>query len=223
MADKPHRLVVLPLVASFALAACAGATPGGSAAPSATPTTPAASVAPTAGGGPVSPDPSAGASGTPSAVPSTAVVLTQAWATATLTDVDTGATFRIADLVASGKVVFVETMAIWCTKCRAQQADAMTALASLDRSKVTWIGVDVELSESADALAEYEDHYGYDFDYVLADADLARALAAEFGDGILAPPTTPIFVVGTDGRVTLTESGHKSVERILELAAAHGA
>lgn len=158
-----------------------------------------------------------GASGTVGAT------LTQAWATRTLTDVETGTTFRIADLVASGRVVFIETMAIWCTKCRAQQADALTALASLDRSRVVWVTIDVELSESAQALVEYEDHFGFDFEYVLADADLARELAADFGDGVLAPPSTPIIVVGTDGTVTLTEFGHKSVERILELAAAHGA
>jgi hypothetical protein len=55
------------------------------------------------------------------AAPSTAVTSTgstatpkldQAWATAILTDVATGRTFRIADFVAADKVVFVETMAI---------------------------------------------------------------------------------------------------------------
>jgi thiol-disulfide isomerase/thioredoxin len=187
-----------------AAAPSSGVTPG----PTATPSTSTASIEPDS-------------SSEPSAV--AGVVLEQAWATATLTDVETGATFRIADLVASGRTVFVEPMAIWCTKCRAQQADAMTALASLDRSRVSWIAIDVESSETAPALAEYEDHFGFDFDYALADADLARALAADFGDRVLSPTSTPIVVIGPDGTVTLTEFGHKSVERILELAAAHGA
>ena len=57
-----------------------------------------------------------------------AVVLAQPWATAPLTDVATGETFRIADL--AGKVVIVETMAIWCSNCRAQQGDVQAALGS---------------------------------------------------------------------------------------------
>lgn len=217
MTGSIRRRTALSLAIIVLMAACGGATPGGSGSPSIAPSVPAT------GGAPVSPEPSAGGSPAASVVPSVGVTLTQTWATAVLTDVETGAMFRIADLVAAGRVVFVETMAIWCTKCRAQQADAMTALASLDRSRVSWIVVDVELSESAEALVEYEDHYGYGFDYVLADVTLARALAADFGDGVLSPPSTPIVVIGTDGTVALTESGHKSVERILELAAAHGA
>ena len=32
-----------------------------------------------------------------------------------------------------------------------------------------------------------------------------------------------MLIVGTDGAVTLTEFGHKSVDEIVDLAAAHGA
>lgn len=151
------------------------------------------------------------------------MVLTQAWATAELTDVRNGTTFRIADLVASDKVVFIETMAIWCSNCRAQQRDAVKALAGLDPDRVVWIGIDVEASESASDLADYSRSLGFDWPYVIGDQAFLRALAAEFGDQVLSPPATPIAVIGTDGTVTLTEFGHKSVDRITELAATHGA
>jgi thiol-disulfide isomerase/thioredoxin len=160
----------------------------------------------------------------PSAEPSAVgVVVDRAWATAELVDVSTGQSFRITDLVAQGKVVFVEPMAIWCTKCRAQQADAMTALAQLDRSKVVWLGLDVEPSESAEALADYGPRWGFDHTYAIAGTDVSRALVDDFGPTVISPPSTPIVVVGTDGTVTLTDYGHKSVEQLVALAAEHGA
>ena len=188
-----------------------------------------------AGGGPqtslsptLTPSSSAGSSDGPGASPTaagsgTGVVMTQVWATAELTDVRNGTTFRIADLVASNKVVFIETMAIWCSNCRTQQRDVVKALAGLDPDRVVWIGIDVEASESASDLADYSRSLGFDWPYVIGDQAFLRALAAEFGDQVLSPPATPIAVIGTDGTVTLTEFGHKSVDRITELAAAHGA
>jgi len=167
--------------------------------------------------------PSVGAPTEPAASPTDGVVLVQAWATAELTDVRNGERFRIADLVADGRVVFLETMAIWCTNCRRQQGDVVVALSKLDPARVTWIGVDVDASESAEALADYSRTLGFDWPFVVAGPDLARALAAEFGDQVLSPPSTPIVVIGTDGRVTLTEFGHKSIDRIVQLAREYGA
>ncbi len=174
----------------------------------------------------VAPTPTAPGSDAPSepaSSPTEGVRLTQAWATAELTDVRNGDRFRIADLVADGRVVFIETMAIWCTNCRRQQGDVVVALSKLDPARVTWIGLDVDASESADALADYSRTLGFDWPFVVAGNDLARALASEFGDAVLSPPSTPIIVVGTNGAVTLTEFGHKSVDRIVQLAGEHGA
>ncbi|MBF8289324.1 MAG: hypothetical protein HW391_292 [Chloroflexi bacterium] len=210
-------LAVLVAFVACSGPAGAGATPVPTRDPSA-PTAPT-STEPSAGS-----SPGAGASptvGPPDATPG--VVLTQAWATAELTDVRNGQTFRIADLVADGRVVFIEPMAIWCKNCRSQQRDAVKALALLDPARVTWIGIDVESSESAQDLAAYSASNGFDWPFAVASTVVARALANDFGNQVLSPPSTPILVVGPDGTVTLTEFGHKSVDRILELAAAHGA
>ena len=208
---RPVSMVTVAVVLVLVVAACSSVGGG-----------PQASISPT--GVPSS----AGASDSPGASPTaagpgTGVVMTQAWATAELTDVRNGTEFRIADLVASDKVVFIETMAIWCSNCRAQQRDVVKALAGLDPDRVVWIGIDVEASESAADLADYSRSLGFDWPYVIGDQAFLRALAAEFGDQVLSPPATPIAVIGTDGTVTLTEFGHKSVERITELAATHGA
>jgi thiol-disulfide isomerase/thioredoxin len=153
--------------------------------------------------------------------PAPVVVLDQAWATAELVDVSTGDAFRIADH--AGKVIVIETMAIWCTNCRAQQGDVMTALERLPADSVVYVVLDTDPSENAASLARYKDRNGFVGLYAIADRPVARALAQEFGDLVLNPPSTPIIIVGTDGRVTLTGYGHKSVDDLVSLAQAHGA
>ena len=147
--------------------------------------------------------------------------LTQGWATATLTDVASGERFRIADL--AGKVVVIEPMAIWCSNCRAQQRAVQEALAQLPAGQVVYVVLDVDPNEDAANLADYRVANDFEGRYVIAGVDVARALAADFGDQILNPPSTPMVIVGTDGTVTRTEFGHKSVDEIVDLAMAHGA
>lgn len=206
----------LLLAALFVVAACtpAGAQPSGTPADPATPPPAGASSDPSA--------PGPGATDAPSS-PGSSNRMTQSWAVAALIDVTTGETISIADLAAAGQVVFVEPMAIWCTNCRRQQADALTALGQLDRSKVTWLSLDIELSETAEALAEYSRRQGFDFRFAVASKEIATALASEFGDLVLSPPSTPIIVIGPDGSVELTGFGHKSVDEIIALATARGA
>ena len=183
-------------------------------------------VAPTSSA-PTSADQSPAATSAPSAAPSAAatpvgVSFDQPWAVATLTDVSTGSQFRIADLAAPGKVVFVETMAIWCANCRVQQTEAAAALGQLDPERVEWVVLDVESSESADALARYRDQHGFPFRYAISDAALSRSLAMHFGDVVLSPPSVNIIVLGTDGRVTHL-LGHHSAADLVTIAQEHGA
>jgi len=140
---------------------------------------------------------------------------------APLTDVTTGEQFRIADLAASGKVVFVETMAIWCSNCRAQQVAATAAFQELDPARVDWVVIDVETAETADALARYRDQNGFPFRYAVADTALSRALADQFGDVVLSPPTVNVIILGTDGRITHLR-GHHSAAELVALAHEHG-
>ena len=213
---------IVPQIAMLmVVAACSGpaapppvATPEPAATSAASSTTPSPVLAPT----------SAPTAGGPAAVPSNAapaVVLAQAWATAPLVDVSTGETFRIADH--AGKVIFIESMAIWCSNCRAQQGDVMAALGRLPADSVVYVVVDVDPNEDGASLAAYREQHGFDGRYAIAGNDVGRALAADFGDQFLNPPSTPIAIVGTDGQVTLTEYGHKSPDEIVALAEAHGA
>lgn len=208
----------LMIAVVVAVAACAG--PVGSRPE--TPVEPARSAAPTFGGAPTpsaSQAPALGASEPSGADP--VGVLGQAWAVAPLVDVATGETFRIADH--AGKVVIVETMAIWCTNCRTQQTNVEAALGRLPAGRVVYLILDVDPNESTESLAQYREHNGFHGRYAVAGKDVARALAADFGDQFLNPPSTPILVVSTDGTVTRTDFGQKSADDIVALARAAGA
>jgi thiol-disulfide isomerase/thioredoxin len=233
MTDRRRRLasLALALAALTVVAACtasSGGTSGASQQPAAAsiPPTPARAASQTPGRT-ASPTPAASAAAvTPGSSPVAAatapgVVLTQAWATAPLVDVSTGETFRIADY--AGKVVILETMAIWCSSCRAQQGDVQAALARLPADKVVFVVLDTDKSENAASLAAYRTKNGFEGRYAIAGNEVARALAADFGDQFLNPPVTPMLVIGTDGTVTRTDFGHKSTDQIVALAEANGA
>jgi hypothetical protein len=144
-----------------------------------------------------------------------------AWAQAELTDVATGERFRIADL--AGRVVILEPMAIWCSKCFAQQGEVYSALEELKPERVAYVLLDVDPNETGPALADYRSRNGFTGTYAIAGLETARALAADFGDQVLNPPSTPMILIGTDGRVTFTEFGHKSSAVVADLAREHGA
>ncbi len=162
--------------------------------------------------------PSAASAGT---VVPPAPILDQPWASAELTDVATGETFRLADH--AGKVIIIETMAIWCPTCLRQGREVDAALARLDRTKVKYVALDVDLHEDAADLARYQDEYDFDGTYAVAGIPVARALAEEFGANMLNPPLTPIVIVGTDGLATLTDYGVKSADELVALVTGAGA
>lgn len=145
----------------------------------------------------------------------------QPWALAPLTDVSTGEQFRIADLAAAGKVVFVEPMAIWCSNCRAQQVAAVAAFEELGPATVEWVAIDIETAETAEALVRYREQNGFPFRYVIADSALSRALVDQFGDVVLSPPSVNVIILGTDGRITHLLGHHDSAD-LVALAIDHG-
>jgi thiol-disulfide isomerase/thioredoxin len=216
----PDRRLSLLLPLALALAACSS----GGGAGVATDAPPAATTQAPSEESAAVPSDGATASTAPSeATPTSpaAPVLDQPWATAELVDVETGSTFRIADL--AGRTIILETMAIWCANCLAQQGHAYEALAELDPERVAYVLIDVDPSETGEALKAYRDSHGFTGTYAVATAEVARALAAEFGDQVLNPPATPMILIGSDGTVTLTDFGQKSPAEIVALAQAHGA
>ena len=137
------------------------------------------------------------------------------WRTAIMRDVVSGAEFRIDDL--RGQVVVIETMAIWCTSCRAQQREARTALASFDSSNVFYLSLDVDPNEREDELAAYSAQQEFDWHFAVASPDVSRSLAEQFGDRVLSPPSVPIIVLGPDGSLVTNHFGHLSADELAGL------
>lgn len=220
MSNRTRHAASLALVAAL-VAACGGpvATPStGPSEPSSVPHSGApGEVGPSA---PSSQSPASRAPATPEPTGS-APSIDAAWAETELTDVATGKTFRIADL--AGRVLIVETMAIWCVNCLAQQREVYAALDELDPERVAYILLDVDPNETGPALAEYRSRNGFTGTYAIAGRETARALAADFGDQVLNPPNTPMILIGADGRITLTDYGHKAAGTVVQLARDHGA
>lgn len=185
------------------LAACAAPSSDGSATTSdppasdRTPSSATASEAPPAASG--FPE----ASDEPGEPTSTPVAFDDALLAIELRDVRGGETFTLGELAADAPVI-VETMAIWCTNCRQQMHQVTAAHALADFHSVS---IDVEPSEIAEDLVAYADREGFDWPFVLADAELATALRDRFGTEVLFPPGMPKLLIGTDGSVELLPLG----------------
>ncbi|HJT63954.1 MAG TPA: hypothetical protein VJ839_04210 [Candidatus Limnocylindria bacterium] len=133
-----------------------------------------------------------------------------------LVDVTSTTTFTLGALAAEGPVL-LETMAIWCVNCRAQQHEVVAAHDLVDFHSVS---LDVDPNERAEDLAEYSAAMGFDWRFAVATADLAAALRDRFGPAVLNPPSTPMILLLPDGTVRALEfRGHSADELAAEISA----
>ncbi len=144
-----------------------------------------------------------------------------AWQQLSLTDARTGETFTLADF--SGKTVFVEPMATWCTNCRRQLGNVRDARAQLNDEDVVFIGLSLETNISDAELAQYQSDQGYDWTFAVMSPEILQQLADAFGRSITSAPSTPHFVIRPDGSTTELVTGIESADQILQqIQAARG-
>ena len=141
------------------------------------------------------------------------------WRTTPVTDVRTGETFAIADL--KGKLVVVEPMAIWCFSCQLQQAAVADALERGAQPDLVYVSLDVDPNERPEDLARYAEQEGFTWRFVIASSDVARSLAAEFGDQVLSPPSTPSILLGADGSFIERHFGIRGADELVALFEQH--
>jgi peroxiredoxin len=137
-----------------------------------------------------------------------------AWQQLELTDARTGETFTLADF--SGKTVFVEPMATWCTNCRRQLGNVREARAQLNDDNVVFIGLSLETTISNADLAQYQSDQGFDWTFAVMSPEILQQLADAFGRSITSAPSTPHFVIRPDGSTTDLVTGIESVEQIAQ-------
>jgi cytochrome oxidase Cu insertion factor (SCO1/SenC/PrrC family) len=147
--------------------------------------------------------------------PNGEAIATPEWFDIELTDVQTGESFTMNDF--SGKVVLVETMAMWCPNCIVQ-ANEVRKLHELlgDPDDLVSVSLDVDVNEDAASLKEYSQGYGFNWRFAIAPLEVARALGNLYSAQYLNPPLSPMLIIDRDGEVHHLEYGQKSAEKLLE-------
>jgi len=137
------------------------------------------------------------------------------WFSTTLTDARSGQTFTINDF--KGKVVLVETMAMWCSNCLKQQTQVKALHEALGmRDDFISIGLDIDPNENVDALKGYVEKNGFDWYYAVSPVDVSREIASLYGDQFLNPPSTPIVVIDRHGEAHPLPFGIKSADELMQ-------
>jgi thiol-disulfide isomerase/thioredoxin len=136
------------------------------------------------------------------------------WVDYEFTDAATGETFSISSY--KGKVVLVETMAMWCSNCLKQQTQVKELHALLgDREDFIGIGIDVDLNEDIVRLAGYVEKYGFDWRYSVAPQEVLAGIQSDLGGQFLNPPSTPIVLFDKEGQPHPLPFGIKSANELL--------
>lgn len=138
---------------------------------------------------------------------------TSEWFAMELTDVQTGETFTMNDY--AGKVVLLQTMAIWCPNCVVQGNEVRNLHKALGNPPdLISVSLDVELNEDEASLKEYASGFGFDWHFAVAPLLVARALGNLYSAQYLNPPLDPMLIIDRDGNVHHLEYGIKDAERL---------
>jgi cytochrome oxidase Cu insertion factor (SCO1/SenC/PrrC family) len=111
-----------------------------------------------------------------------AMMESPAWFGASFKDVRTGGAFTINDF--KGKVVLVETMAVWCSTCYRQQLEikALQELLGMREDFVS-VSLDIDPNEDESVLAGYaQQNSQFDWHYAITGADITREIGNTYGD-----------------------------------------
>jgi thiol-disulfide isomerase/thioredoxin len=142
---------------------------------------------------------------------SPAVSPSAAWLSIPLTNVRNDDTFTVADF--SGKVVLVETFAMWCSNCKKQQGEVREFHTLIENHPdLVFVALDIDPNEVAADLKGYIEVNDFPWIYAVAPADLSRELAGLYGDQFLNPPSTPMLIIDRLGEVHPLPFGIKSAD-----------
>jgi thiol-disulfide isomerase/thioredoxin len=144
-----------------------------------------------------------------------AMMESPAWFSVSLLDVNSSEAFTINDL--KGKVILVETMAVWCSNCLKQQTQVKALHQTLGvRDDFVSIGIDIDSNEDAAKLKGFVDANGFDWKYVVSPAEVSRDISSLYGGQFLNPPSTPMLIIDRHGNVNPLPFGIKSADDLLQ-------
>lgn len=133
----------------------------------------------------------------------------------TLIDAANVQSFTIKDF--QGKVVLVETLAMWCSNCLQQQKQVKALHALLgERDDFVSVGLDIDPNEEVGPLKSYAEKNGFDWTYAIAPPEVSREIGQLYGQQFLNPTSTPMFIIDRHGQVHTLPFGIKSAESLKE-------
>jgi len=136
------------------------------------------------------------------------------WFSEPLTNARNGETFTIADF--KGKVILVETMAIWCSNCLKQQQQVYDLHQMFDADNFVSVGIDIDSRENIEALNAYIIDNEFNWYYAVAPEHVAREIGNLYGSQFLNPPSTPMLIIDSHGEVHTLPFGIKDAEVLFE-------
>jgi hypothetical protein len=143
----------------------------------------------------------------------TVAPVTPDWFSVELIDVQTNETFTMNDY--AGKVILLETMAVWCPTCTLQAAYVYNLHELLgDPDDLISVSLDVDLNEDAAALKEFTDEYGFDWHFAIAPIEVDRALGNLYSAQYMNPPLAPMLIIDREGNVHTLPFGLKDTETL---------
>lgn len=145
-----------------------------------------------------------------------AMMESPAWFDISLKDVRSGETFSINDF--KGKVVLVETMAVWCSNCYQQQNQILALHDAMGmRDDFVSLSLDIDPNEDETALTSYtQKNSAFAWRYAITGVDVAHEIGNTLGDQFLNPPFAPIFVVDRHGVAHALPFGIKSADDLMK-------
>jgi len=152
----------------------------------------------------------------PAATASPTVAPTPEWFSMPMTDVQTGKTFTMNDY--AGKVVLLETMAIWCPNCLMQGGAVQKLHKALGNPEdLISVTLDVDSNENEAALKDYATNYGMNWHFAVAPLLVERALGNLYSAEYLNPPLSPMLIIDRQGNVHQLDYGIKDTATLQKL------
>jgi thiol-disulfide isomerase/thioredoxin len=129
-----------------------------------------------------------------------------------LTDVATGVTFKIADF--SGKPALLESFAVWCPVCLAQQKE-IQKVKEMEGEDIIHISIDTDPNEDAARVREHIERNDLNWRFAVSPVELTEALIDEFGLNVVAAPRAPVVLVCEDLSTRFLRSGVKTADELI--------
>lgn len=133
------------------------------------------------------------------------------WYSWQLEDVSSDMVFKVSEF--QGKVVLVETMAVWCSTCFRQQQEVIQLHEMLgERDDFVSLGINIDPNEDEAKLRSYIQENNFFWKYVVASDELINEIGELYGAQYLNPPSAPMLIIDKQGEEHLLPFGLKRAE-----------